>query len=401
MSFLIKELIQSREGKTLEFKRDLSSPKNFLKTLVAFANSAGGRLVFGIEDKSNVIVGLENPLDEEERLCNIIADTIVPRLIPNIEMATIDGKTLLIVEVFLSGTRPHWIKKEGPQGVYVRLGSTNRLADNQLIEELKRSVLGITFDEIPLPELSIDALDLTAAQKIFGNKFLLEEEKMLSLKLLVKEQGRMVPTIGGLLLFGGEERKIRFPDVWVQCGRFIGKDKADIFDHTEIYEHLPIAVDKILEFLKKHAMRGADFSEIRRKDVWSIPLSIIREVIINAIVHSDYSQIGAPIRVAFFDDRIEVENPGILLPGLTIDDICRGLSKLRNRVISRVFRELNLIEEWGSGIPRIYKESKKIGLPLPEIMDIGTRLRFIVYLKKSFTIKPLDSQLESQLELQL
>ncbi|ETR66033.1 MAG: hypothetical protein OMM_13345 [Candidatus Magnetoglobus multicellularis str. Araruama] len=100
MPALIKELIQLNEGKTLEFKRDLSSPKNFLKTLVAFANSAGGRLVFGVEDKTQAIVGIENPLDEEERLCNIISDSIEPRLVPNIEMTTIEEKTLFIVEVF-------------------------------------------------------------------------------------------------------------------------------------------------------------------------------------------------------------------------------------------------------------------------------------------------------------
>jgi len=92
-----------------------------------------------------------------------------------------------------------------------------------------------------------------------------------------------------------------------------------------------------------------NFSEIKRKDVWSIPLTMLREVIINALVHADYSQIGAPIRLSFFDDRIEVENPGILLPGMTIEDVKSGVSKIRNRVIARVFRELDLIEQWGSG----------------------------------------------------
>ena len=88
------------------------------------------------------------------------------------------------------------------------------------------------------------------------------------------------------------------------CGRFIGRDKADIFDHIELHDPLPQAVESILLFLKKHAMRGADFSAIRRKDQWSIPLGILREVVINALVHADYSQKGGPIRVAFFDDRI-------------------------------------------------------------------------------------------------
>jgi ATP-dependent DNA helicase RecG len=102
-----------------------------------------------------------------------------------------------------------------------------------------------------------------------------------------------------------------------------------------------------------------DFSEIRRKDVWSIPLGILREVVINALVHADYSQRGAPTRITFFDDRIEVENPGILLPGMTIEDMKQGVSKIRNHVIARIFRELDFIEQWGSGIRRIFKEAEE------------------------------------------
>ncbi len=146
-----------------------------------------------------------------------------------------------------------------------------------------------------------------------------------------------MPTKGAVLICG-KERALHFPDAWVQCGRFIGRDKARIFDHIDLHDYLPQAVDGILMFLKKHAMRAADFSEVRRKDVWSIPLGILREVVINALVHADYSQRGAPIRVAFFDDRIEIENPGILLPGMTIEDMRRGISKIRNHVIARVFR---------------------------------------------------------------
>ncbi len=108
----INEVIHLPEGKTLEFKRDLSSPKPLLKTLVSFANTAGGCLVIGIDDNSN-IVGVDQPLDEEEKLANLIADCIAPRLVPNIEMTTVEGKTLLIVEVFLSGIRPHHLKSLG------------------------------------------------------------------------------------------------------------------------------------------------------------------------------------------------------------------------------------------------------------------------------------------------
>jgi len=382
----IEKLIKQTESKTLEFKRDLSSPKKLMTTLVAFANTAGGRVIIGVEDKTRKPVGVTDPLAEEEKLCNLISDMISPRLVPNIELTTVAGKTLLIAEVFLSSSRPHYLTAEGPEkGVYVRLGSSNRQADRELVGELRRSAEGIAFDELPMAELSVEDLDLSEARRIFEGRRKLTDREMLTLKLLRQEQGKLVPTKGAMLLFG-KERIFHFADAWVQCGRFIGTGKSKIFDHIEIEEPLPKAVESIMLFLKKHAMRGADISGIKRKDVWSIPLNILREAVINALVHADYSQRGAPVRIAFFDDRIEIENPGILLPGMTFEDMKQGVSKIRNPVIARVFRELELIEQWGSGVRRIFDEATELNLPAPEIVEIGMRVRFIVRLAE--TIKP-------------
>ena len=397
---MLDTLLTLPEGKTLEFKRDLSSPRPWLKTLVAFANTAGGKLVIGVEDDRRV-TGVEDPLAEEERLCSFIADSIAPRLVPNIELVTIDGKTLLIAEVFPSSSRPHFLRAEGPEnGVFVRLGSTNRQADRELIVELRRSVEGGSFDELPLASLTAEDLDLKVAADFFAGRRDLDEKGLLTLKLLRKEQGRLVPTKGAILLFG-KDRLAHFPDAWIQCGRFTGMTKTHIFDHTEFHDPLPRAVESIMLFLKKHAMRGADLSEIRRKDVWSIPLTILREVVINALVHADYSQRGAPTRVAFFDDRIEIENPGILLPGLTIEDMKQGVSRIRNPVIARVFRELNLIEQWGSGVRRIFEEAATQNLPVPEIVEVGMRVRFIVKLAAPLIIPQVIPQVTPQVTPQV
>jgi ATP-dependent DNA helicase RecG len=394
----ISQMIGRDEGKTLEFKRDLSSPRNILKTLTAFANTAGGMLLIGVEDVTKNVLGLENPLDEEERLCNLIAGSIEPRLVPNVELIAWQDKTLLAAEVYPSGSRPHWLKSEGPmQGVYVRLGSTNRQADADLIQELRRSALGAAFDEQSLPEMEIDELDFQGAVTCFARHRKLLKKDLETLRLVIKHQGRLVPTVGGVLLFG-KQRAAVFPDAWIQCGRFIGKSKSRIFDHAEIYDHLPVAVGRVMDFLKKHAMRGADLSQLHRRDVWSIPLSILRETVVNAVVHADYSQKGAPIRVSFFDDRIEIENPGILLPGLTFDDIRQGVSKLRNRVIARVFKEIDLIEQWGSGILRIFEEAQQLGLPEPQMVEIGMRIRFIVYLAQPLALEGTSSQPLSKTE---
>ncbi len=388
----IEQTLKQPEGKQLEFKRDLSSPKPIMKSLTAFANTAGGTLIIGITDSGEVI-GVDNPLDEEEHLANLIADSIAPRIVPTIEMVTVKGKTLLMVEVFLSGTRPHFLKSIGHEnGTYVRLGSTNRQADSDLIGELQRGLSRVSFDSMPMPHLALDDLDINAIQDDFFDKISadkkINDNTLQSLRILTLAQGKIVPTQGGILLYG-KDRRFHFDDAWIQCGRFIGNDKADIFDQIDIHDPLPKAVDSIMLFLKKHAMRGADFSEIRRKDIWSIPIDILREVIINALVHADYSHRGTPIRVAFFDNRIEVESPGILLPGLTIEDMKQGVSQIRNPVIARIFKELELIEQWGSGIPGIFRKAKEDKLPMPVIEEIGMRVRFTVKLNP---IAPLTNE---------
>lgn len=106
-------------------------------------------------------------------------------------------------------------------------------------------------------------------------------------------------------------------------------------------------------------------------------------------MHADYSQRGAPIRISFFDDRIEVENPGILLPGMTIADMKQGISKIRNPVIARIFRELDLIEQWGSGVRRIFKDAQEMNLPEPQIVELGLRFRFIVPISEEFSVSTL------------
>lgn len=108
----------------------------------------------------------------------------------------------------------------------------------------------------------------------------------------------------------------------------------------------------------------------------------MREALTNAIVHADYSQTGAPVRVAIFDDRIEIENPGLLAGGLTIGDVRAGVSKLRNRVIGRAFKELDLIEQWGSGFQRMAASCREMGLPEPVMEEVAFRFRVTFVLQR-------------------
>src|SRR5205085_526609 len=164
----ISKLLSMPEGKTLEFKRDLSSIKPILKTLVAFANTAGGTLLIG-KDDTGVVIGISDIFAAEEKLANTIADGIFPQLMPEIETTSLDGKTLIVVRV-ARWRGPFYLKAEGPEkGVYIRLGSTNRLAGPELIAELKRSVSNTSFDQLPCPEIGVDGLDMNRIKHAFSN----------------------------------------------------------------------------------------------------------------------------------------------------------------------------------------------------------------------------------------
>lgn len=374
------ELLKLPEGKSLEFKRDLSSPDGVLRSLVAFANTAGGTLLIGVEDKTRHVRGVKEPLAIEERLANLISDNIAPRLIPELEILPWRrGAHVLAVQVYPSSVRPHYLKGAGLEnGVFVRVGSTNRRAEPEMVEEMRRFARGESFDERPLPELDSEALDFRAASELFAPVRRLKRSDLETLRLVARHQGRTVPTVGGVLLFG-KERERYFPDAWIQAGRFMGQDRSRIADTAEIRLHLPLAVEEAIAFVRKHDTRAADIGAVRRTERWGLPPAAVREAVINAVVHADYAQRGAPIRISIFDDRLEVENPGLLPFGLTVEDLHHGISKLRNRVLGRVFHALGLIEQWGSGIQRMTTACREAGLDAPLFEEIGTHFRVSLY----------------------
>ena len=258
------DLLSYHEGKTLEFKRDLSSPDNVLRAIVAFANTSGGTLLIGVEDRTQRVVGVRAVLAEEERMANLISDNIAPRLIPNIEVLPWRKTHVLAVEVQASPNRPHHLIKLGPEaGVMVRIGSTNRKADVSNIEEMRRFTPSATFDEQPIPDLYSEAIDFRVASEFFKPSRKLTPQSLQTLRITTTYQGRTVATNGGILLFG-RDRLDYFPDAWVQVGRFTGTDRRRILDSTEVKTYLPAAVEDM-----------------------TLPMVALREVIINAIVHAD------------------------------------------------------------------------------------------------------------------
>lgn len=380
----INNLLTLPESKTLEFKQDLSSLKPILKTIVGFANTAGGIIIIGFSPEKGIL-GIEDILQAEESLTSSISDSISPALQPEVDIKTIDGKNLLIVRV-AHQRGPYFLKAEGAiEGVYMRFGSSSRKAGPEILEDLMRHTQNLSFDQLPCADLSIEDLNenyIAAFLKKIG-KSENDQSALKTLGILTSLSKKLVPTNGGILLFGHDDVRNRyFSDARISCARFKGIDKVHFIDRQDI-EGSPLeALESVLKFIARHTSVAGIIRSFIRKDIHEFPPIAIRETLLNAIIHCNYA-VSGKIFIAIFDDRLEVQSPGMLPYGMTLDDFKSGVSHIRNRVIARVFRELGYIEEWGSGYKRITEYCKEFGYPIPKWEEFGMAIR-VTFLRNEF-----------------
>jgi len=376
---LLEALLAKSESKTLEFKENAHSLSKIVQTVIAFANTAGGTLVIGIQDKTKNVIGIENILQDEERIANAIADSVVPTLLPSFQFISWRGKDVLILAVPHS-LGPFYLKDKGEiGGVYVRLGSTNRIADAAMIAEIKRLKEHTSFDQLPDLRASLDDLDLHLANQLLSSVGKsCTKCNARSLELIADYRENLYPTKGGLLLFG-KRRDGFFPDPFIRLIRFEGLTKSSAIDHLDIKSPLPIAIDEAIAFIRRNTSMKAVIQAMRREDIPQYPHEAVREAVINAVLHTDYSTMRSSIQVAIFDDRMEITNPGPLPLGLSLETALSGVSQLRNKVLGRVFRELRLIEQWGSGLARMRDVCLQHGGSAPKFEELDLFFRVTLY----------------------
>lgn len=377
----IKELINRGEGKTLEFKKELPPGNALAKTIIAFTNMSGGIIIIGIEDKTNRMTGIseQDVLDLPDKIANIIHETCIPAIIPDISIQTIENKHLLIIRIYPGPLKPYRLKNVNrDKGVYIRVGATNKVADREMIQELERQRRNISFDEEIDYDKDISYLNIEQLKRDFKKlaHHNLNENDLLSLKLIQKERDGLYPTYGGLLLCS---REIHFEYARIKCARFKGSDMSEFIDQKEFSGALYIQVEDAMKFAKTHIALSGKIDFIQRKDTYEIPLEAVREAIINAVVHRDYSISGADIKFAIFDDRIEITSPGTLPKSLDIIEILDGRSEIRNRVIARFFKEIGFIEQWGTGIRKIIDSCNLFTGKSPDFKESGLFFKVILY----------------------
>lgn len=376
---MLEEYLSQNEGKTLEFKENAKSLAGIVKTVIAFANTSGGILIIGIRDQTKELIGVQDPLKEEERITNAINDMVSPLIIPDIEIHTHREKALIIIRV-PHAAGPFYLSADGTKkGVYVRFGSTNRIADSEMHDALKLFSENRAYDELPAPKGIIDE---SAIKDAFSSVKKQPTKKTLdSTGIFSDHIGKSIPTNGGVILFGSNRLDL-FPDAIIRCARFKGTTKEKILDSQDFTSYPSLVLQQVLTFIERNTKTESIIGKLKRTDVSEYPPFALREALINAVLHSDYAMKGCHIQIAIFDDRIEFTNPGGLPFGQTIEKALSGFSKLRNRVIGRLFRELKLIEQWGSGLQRMLVVCKKAGLQDPLIEEYNNQFRVTIYGKQ-------------------
>ena len=158
--------IKNGESQNIEFKQVLpDKSETYIKTLVAYANTSGGKLIIGVEDKTGEIIGVDEADIPKlsDRISNVLADTVAPQIIPSITTAVIDGKTVMIVEIFPSPARPYYIKSLGvEEGTFIRVNATTRRADPVMLKELQLQGSNQSYDETVIPGRTVSAAEAEA-----------------------------------------------------------------------------------------------------------------------------------------------------------------------------------------------------------------------------------------------
>lgn len=396
----LKEIIQQPEGRRLEFKAELPTNADLAKTIISFANDAGCELYLGIQDKPRKIVGVdENQLIElEEKISNIVHNQCAPIILPEIVFLKHEGKRVLCTKIHKGSTPPYYLKsKDIEKGTFIRVGSSNRQASAEMIQELERQKQNISFDSELVFQKTIDEIALDSFSDLFLEKTGEKVSKQIlhKLELYKSEQGKEFPTKALILLSNDGLRKQQFPYGKVECARFKGTVPGNFIDQKTIDTNVSLQAEQAYQFVLRHISQSStDYQGVYRNDRWEYPIIAIREVIRNAVIHRDYSLSGKDIKVAIFDDKIEITSPGKLMPTVDYSDMDAGQSDIRNKTLAPVFKRLGIIEQWGNGLQLIADELKAY----PEI-ELSWKEPGIGF-RVTFTNKNFEQQQELQQEFE-
>lgn len=379
----ILDLISTGESETVEFKKSTAALREGIETICAFANQRGGYLLFGLADDGTV-VGQQVTDDTIKNIANAVKLNTDPKLYPSIQRIEMQGKTCVLITVEESPLKPHLAYGRA----YLRVGPTNQKLDREGYEYLLRQRFnGYGFDYQVQPGATLSDIDtntlyefLETANSVrdLNENLLLPADIVLQKLDLMTEKGI---TKAALLLFGKNPQKFFADHFEVKCGKFASDTGYDeIANEQEFSQNLVqnfyAALNFILESVGKRSQKG----DIQRLETWEFPVSVVREALVNMIVHRDYRQ-NIKSTVEIRPSAVSFYNPAQLFgPTITIERLKKfHPSRPGNRLIAKVFYLLGLFENWGGGTLKIISETMKSGKPSPEFTFEDGMFRLVLF----------------------
>ena len=373
-----------KESIHLELKKEYV--KDILKTVIAFANTYGGKIYIGIDDDGKVL-GVQRLDTDILKLSNSIRDSIKPdiTLFTSILVEKIDSNDVIVVDVQKGASSPYYLTDKGirPSGVYVRQGASSVPATDAAILKMIRDTDGDNFEE--LRSLNQN-LDFDFLKKEFEDANIKLEHSQMRTFNIIDEDG--LYTNLGLLL------SEQCPHT-IKAAVFEGSTKEIFKDRFEFSGSLLKQMKDVYSFLNRYNRTNSEITGLKRTDTREYPEIAIREALLNSIVHKEYSYSSSTL-ISVFDDKIEIVTIGGLTKGLNEDDIMLGVSILRNRNLANIFYRLKLIEAYGTGIPKIIESYNEYNVkPKIEISSNAFKITLPNTLKEK-SISKLEKNLSDK-----
>lgn len=388
---LLAELSQG-ECQTQEFERELGHPESVAGEIVAFANSEGGVVFFGVDDEG-LIIGLPDPQAAFQSLTHICRDRCIPPISPVLEQYSLEGRDILALRVMpnLNLLKPY---RTAGGRFYLRAGRDKQDATGRELIRIAQAAGELHYDESPVWGAGLDELNLDAFARYHELQFGLPltnqlEQSRLPLEVLLSHlrlaerlDGAWWLTIAGLLVIGKDPQRF-MPQSRVSAVAFAGTNEdSDLLDRREIVGRLPAVIEDTRLFLERNIRNPAQELGFRREDLAIYDRKALGEVVVNAIAHRDYSLSGSQIRVFLFRDRVEVRSPGRLPNSVTLENIRLGVHAERNRRLATLLTQLGHMSAIGTGIPRlIIHLTRQLSGREPEFALVGEELRVRIWAK--------------------
>lgn len=361
------DIVCCGETSIVQFKQKFTSQKQIAEEMVAFANSEGGMILFGIEDKTGKIVGLS--YDDIQTASRDVGNTANEHVRPTIYIQTSvvawDGKKILVVNVQRGKNKPY---KDLSGNIWVKQGADKRrVTENREILSLFQDAGEFYPDELGIDGTSADDLDTKALDRFFEKvyqktmkEFGVPEDKLLKNIHITDAKGRL--TTAGLLFFG-EHPQWHKPVFVIKAVWFYGNSitGTEYRDSRDIEGTIPEMFEQGMMWLKsclRRTQNGQSFNSIGKLE---IPETVLEELLQNALVHADLLKTAA-IRLLVFDDRVEIINPGCVFGGHSLDEVKMGNSFARNPLMANFCAKTMTYRGLGSGIPRVLSEDCRVEL---------------------------------------